>query len=212
MHSPVYKALFALVLTIFILLNNPVIAAGNISSVNSSSVNRTFITIDPIGNHSVGETFAVEGTTNLPLTGNVSVDIRSSTINRTSNSRSFDSYTLIPVMSGQNGTNRWSTSVSTANWTPGKYLIGVDALIIEPCYRVDQDGNPTYTCAQVNNRTSDSFEINPGSSDSIANNIGEEMNSVAPTQQSTKQNTLPVSTPTIITALIILICFAHFRK
>ncbi len=212
MHSPVHKALFALALSIFVLLNNPVIATDNISPVISSSDDRIFITIDPIGNYSAGESFTVEGTTNLPLTGNVSVYIRSSTINRTSNSWSFDTYTLIPVTTGQNGTNRWSTFVSTANWTPGKYLIGVDALIIEPCYRVDQNGNPTYACAQVNSQTSDSFEINTGSSDSIANNDNMEMSSVVPVRQSKGQNTLPVPTPTIIAALIILIIVAHFRR
>ena len=62
---------YAIIVVSIVLLLIPVTAANqNFSSTgtaNASSNTYYFITIDPIGNHSVSDVFFINGTTNLPV-------------------------------------------------------------------------------------------------------------------------------------------------
>jgi len=209
--------LYLLPLIFFILFINPVIALNNSSPSNVSSIERTFVTIDPIGNHSNGDAFIIEGDTNFPDTENLSVYLKSSTANKTckencSSVWSFDSYTIVPITAGLNGTNRWSINLTISDLPPDKYWIFVQAYTIFPCYRVDQNGNPYQNCANVKAVAYDSFEVYPSKSYSITNLTPEQNFSGIPTPILTKQPATPISALTLIAVLGISIAAAHFRR
>ncbi len=100
-----------------------------------------YITIDPIGNHTLGDIFFINGTTNLPVNVTkplyLSLDI--STANGTPD-RSGSFYISIgKIQPGENGVNIWSINTTTTRWatilgpdkivsdnvTPGKYVASV---------------------------------------------------------------------------------------
>jgi len=70
---------FAIIVVSIVLMLIPVTAANqNFSSTgtaNASSDTYYFITIDPIGNHTVDDVFFINGTTNLPVTELLIMDI-----------------------------------------------------------------------------------------------------------------------------------------
>ena len=59
--------LFALIL---------IVPVANAENVNITPVATAFITIDPIGNHTIGDVFFINGTTNLPVSENLTLEIR----------------------------------------------------------------------------------------------------------------------------------------
>ena len=79
-------------------------------------VNSTpFITIDPIGNHSIGDVFFINGTTNLPVSDSLIIFVSSVGNPPGGYGSSFQS--TIPITPGENGINFWSCDVNTtAGW------------------------------------------------------------------------------------------------
>jgi hypothetical protein len=210
------QSLYLLPLIFFILFINPVIALNNSSPSNFSSIERPFVTIGPIGNHSIGDSFTIEGTTNFPATENLSVYIKSSTASKTCKNNcsvwSFDSYTIVPITPGLNGTNRWSINITTSDWTPDRYWIWVQAFTIFPCFRVNQSGNPIQHCANVKAVAGDSFEIYLSQSYLSTNFTSEQNFSGIPTPSSATQPASPISALTLTAVLGISIAAAHFKK
>ena len=64
--------LFAVFIAATIILIVPI---ANAENVNVTPVTTPFITIDPIGKHTIGDVFFINGTTNLPLSENLTIDI-----------------------------------------------------------------------------------------------------------------------------------------
>ncbi|MDD1701458.1 MAG: hypothetical protein LUQ31_00570 [Methanoregula sp.] len=90
------------------------VAAENI--VNQSNASEPYyITIDPIGNHTVNDVFFINGTTNLPSGTNFSIDIFKYGSDPLISVSYFSS--TIPVQSGKNGTNFWSCNITPTFWT-----------------------------------------------------------------------------------------------
>jgi len=77
-----------------------------------------FITIDPISDHTIGEIFFINGTTNLPLFENISMSfIESRSLGRNSikePGRSPYDYEIenIPISPAKSGINRWSVNMT----------------------------------------------------------------------------------------------------
>jgi hypothetical protein len=83
-----------------------------------------FITIDPIGNHAIGEVFVIKGTTNLPpVIDALHIVITPTIFNPAGVGSSFQS--TIPIQRGKKDINFWSCNVpTTTGWLnfhgPGK--------------------------------------------------------------------------------------------
>ena len=75
-----------------------------------------FITIDPIGNHAVGEVFIINGTTNLPpVIDTLHIVITPSSFNPGGFGSSFQS--TVPIQRGEKDINFWSCNVpTTTGW------------------------------------------------------------------------------------------------
>ncbi len=110
------------------------------SIVNASvtPVTTQFITIDPIVNHTIGDVFFINGTTNLPVTENLTMAIEgiefvkyiSRTNTKSSGPPPLNEYRYISDISispAQPGTNRWSTNVTDIikELVSGKYEVFV---------------------------------------------------------------------------------------
>jgi len=110
---------FAIILVSIVLMIIPVTTANQnftpAGTVNASSDTHYFITIDPIGNHSVTDVFFVNGTTNLPVGDTLLVQ---GYLNRFQPGPSFGSsiYTYISVEPGYSGVNVWSCNLSPVRW------------------------------------------------------------------------------------------------
>ena len=73
-----------------------------------------FITIDPIGDHRFGDIIFINGTTNLPVTGRLTVQIIPEYFNPYFVPNSFQVATIsdIPIVPAPPGANRWSVNVT----------------------------------------------------------------------------------------------------
>ncbi len=102
-----------------------------------------FITIDPIGNHVIGNVFFVNGTTNLPVSEKITMSIGylkyikqthpKSDLGPPPNESAY--VTAISIFPAQSGMNRWSANVTdiTSGLKSGDYLVQVDSQINESC-------------------------------------------------------------------------------
>ena len=88
------------------------------SAENVTPVTTPFITIDPIGNHTIGDVFFINGTTNLPVSEKMTTYIYVNVIRRGTKSSPWvdppGEYAIIPVnltFSATPGTNRWSANL-----------------------------------------------------------------------------------------------------
>ena len=87
------------------------------AGVNQTNASPSYyITIDPIGNHTVSDVIFINGTTNLPEGDNLSVVIQDG----------FDPggggpffYSSVPIQPGKNGINFWSCNITPVLWSPG---------------------------------------------------------------------------------------------
>ena len=126
-------ALFALFLVIIMMI--PVGTAANVTVPPGTT---PFITIDPIGNYTVGEVFFINGTTNLdPLNESLIVQIMTSNINPGGYGYSVRS--RVSFQQGEQGVSNWSCKIQPDDWVffphtdgnidhhviPGKYLVDV---------------------------------------------------------------------------------------
>ena len=115
------------------------------SAETVTQVTTPFITIDPIGNHTVGDMFFINGTTNLPDSDNLLMWITSSDYERPHDKSEMGplpgEYTdvqNISIFSDITGTNRWSVNVTNTvkELDPGEfnvYLVSIPFSIV-PCH------------------------------------------------------------------------------
>ncbi|MFA7304433.1 MAG: hypothetical protein WC015_08010 [Methanoregula sp.] len=114
---------FVLAMALFAVL--PVYAddsQGTVSGENTRDA--LFVTIDPIGEHYSGDIIPLRGTTNLPLTENLRVEVYSSSYHHNRNTIFYGISRAVPLQPGKDaGVNFWSTNVETKNWSPDEYLV-----------------------------------------------------------------------------------------
>jgi hypothetical protein len=105
------ERLFPVILFVAVLMAPFVSAEANVTPNTTP-----FITIDPIGNHAVGEVFVIKGTTNLPpLIDTLHIVITPSSFNPGGFGSSFQS--AIPIQRGKKDINSWSCAVpTTTGW------------------------------------------------------------------------------------------------
>ncbi len=89
---------------------------ANADEVNVSPNITPFITIDPIGNHTIGDVFFINGTTNMPVSENLTISferyIDFGAPHAKNNPDHLVSISDIPISSAIPGTNRWSVNVT----------------------------------------------------------------------------------------------------
>jgi hypothetical protein len=107
--SRIIIGLFLIMLTCWL----PASGADNVSVI---PVTTPFITIDPIGNHTVGDVFFINGTTNLPVSENISMHIQSTIIRKgrfLGDPSEIVAYiSPISIHSDKSGINRWSVNAT----------------------------------------------------------------------------------------------------
>lgn len=103
-----------------------------------------FIKIDKIGNHSNGEVFIINGTTNVPVTETLSMDIINSEYMEHPHMKNENTTSIwvsihnISITFNQSNENRWSVNVtdSVKPLSRGEYLIDVYHKSSIPCEKV----------------------------------------------------------------------------
>ena len=109
----------------------PLVSASNASV---TLVTTPFITIDPIGNHTVGDVFFINGTTNLPPSEKLDLLIQTTIFKPGPKSdtgyRPGAFLSDIPIISKSSGINRWSVNITDiainelpSGWSP--YVVTV---------------------------------------------------------------------------------------
>ena len=112
-----------LILTFTLLCCLPV-AVNQTSSDNNNLTNPTlttaaipsapYITIDPIGNHTAGDVFFINGTTNLPIGVNIAVVVAG--ISQEESGEGSDLNITVLVTPGKQGINFWSCKITPDLW------------------------------------------------------------------------------------------------
>ena len=114
-----YSGCFAIIVVSIVLMIIPVTAVNQEifppGTANASSDTYYFITIDPIGNHSVSDVFFVNGTTNLPVGDTLLVEGSSYDVVPGRRWGSDISVT-VSVLPGYDGVNIWSCNLSPILW------------------------------------------------------------------------------------------------
>jgi len=128
MVSKRFELFAVLIAAAIIVLIAPTVSAEN---VNVAPVTTPFITIDPIGNHTIGEVFFINGTTNLPVSENLTIGVFPVTFHHglkgyIEPEPGIVVYT-IPIVSATNGINHWSANITDGNWIPGEFVATVVA-------------------------------------------------------------------------------------
>ena len=88
--------------------------------------------IDPVGDHTVGDRFVITGPTNLAAGDMLTVEVLSSSFHPTTKMQSGEftgSSGTVAVQAGSAGFNRWSFAVDTAGWKPDEYSVTVSAIL-----------------------------------------------------------------------------------
>ncbi|MFA5332198.1 MAG: hypothetical protein WC342_07450 [Methanoregula sp.] len=88
--------------------------------------------INPIGDKYVGETFTINGSTNLAVGDELNVQIYSSSFGPTQKSESsgFSGVSgMVKVVPGTSSANSWSFDVDTSTFTPDEYIVTVSAVL-----------------------------------------------------------------------------------
>jgi hypothetical protein len=127
-----------------------VLCSASVRAADNSSilVSNPYILIDPIGNHTVGDVFFINGTTNLPVTENLTIHIydfnfyccvmlsRMKTSSCPSiSSNNFAQIFNISISSDGSGTNQWSVDVTDTakKFLNGKYIVSIcSGLVCNP--------------------------------------------------------------------------------
>jgi PKD repeat protein len=151
-----------------------------------------FIRADPIGIHSVGETFTITGKTNLPEGEELDYYVFTSAFNpggpRFGNPSNATGTTQ--VVSGNSVNNSWSVILDTKEFRPDEYFVSLDSTTFN-----DVTGNLVFTLIKGKQTTADnpsSALVTPTIQSSIAVN-----GTVAPTTQPA-----PVPAALVILAIV----------
>jgi hypothetical protein len=148
------------------------------SQIQPTPSTTPFITIDPIGNHTVGDIFFINGTTNLPVSYNQNLYLTIHPDN--SLPRQLEYFKNLPITSGSNGINQWSDNVTDLDWKP----MGYEATIIS-------SENPLVENTQ-------NFRIQPAASPiSIQPTLSQ---IIVPT--TTQSSPLPVALPIVVLVIM----------
>jgi hypothetical protein len=137
-------------------LNSPDSAIALMQAINSQNIDDTFAStsfyisspdasINPIGDHAVGDRFTIHGSTNLAAGDNLMVEIRSSEFGPTQKNKGsgFSGASgEVTVVPGTGGLNQWSFDVDTTGWKPDDYLVTVSGIT------VDVTGSATFRLVQ----------------------------------------------------------------
>jgi hypothetical protein len=124
-------------------LQSPSSATALIHAISSQNVDDTFTTvsfyvsnpsvmINPIGTVQVGDTFTINGSTNLAVGNDLLVEISSSSFQPTSKMQpaGFSGMNgMVKVMPGTGTTNSWSYPVDTSEFTPDQYTVTVSGVL-----------------------------------------------------------------------------------
>lgn len=113
----------------------------NVTGTSEFGITEPYISIDPIGNHTIDEVFFISGTTNLPASGTpLNLKIYSAWFNPGGNGGGYQSN--VTIKPGENGINSWSCNATTSLWQswgigpyppvtsdaiPGDYLVIVSS-------------------------------------------------------------------------------------
>jgi PGF-CTERM protein len=121
-------------------------AEALINALNSAMVDDTYtklqflveeakVTINPIGEQTVGSKFEITGTTNLDYGGNdLLVEVTSSSFAPTAKDQSgaFSGATgTVPITQGSDGLNKWSFIVDAATFRPDEYIVRVSGVTVD---------------------------------------------------------------------------------
>jgi trimeric autotransporter adhesin len=134
-------------------LQSPDAASALMRAISSQNIDDTFATaafsvsppnaiINPVGTHTVGEKFAVTGSTNLAVGDNLQVDVYSSSFKPTGKNQdsAFSGASgVVQVQPGSNGLNAWSFSVDATGFKPDEYIVAVKGIT------QDVSGSATFT-------------------------------------------------------------------
>jgi hypothetical protein len=122
-----------IIIGFFLIMVTCWLPASGADNVSVTPVTTPFITIDPIGNHTVGDVFFINGTTNLPTSEKLEGLIQTGifmTQHGDSHLTPSAFFPDIPIVSTSSDTNRWSVNVTDIaiselpiRWSP--YLVEV---------------------------------------------------------------------------------------
>ena len=126
-------------------LQKPDGANALMRAISSQNLDDTFATtsfiignplafIHPIGNHAVGDTFTITGSTNLAVGNNLMIEITSSSFKPTQKVQSGEfsgSAGTVRVEPGADGLNRWSFDVDASSFKPDEYIVTVSGETID---------------------------------------------------------------------------------
>jgi len=135
------KIHFQIVLGTALLFLICIVAPASAADISSTSVTNPYITIDPIGNHTIGEVFFINGTTNLPVSENLTIDVYPGTPHRGVGGRIEPGIVVdrILILSGMNGVNHWSVNVTDGYWTDEEFIVHIWATTFipeDPIYQI----------------------------------------------------------------------------
>lgn len=107
---------------------------------------KPFITLDPIGNRTIGDIFIIHGTTNLPASTNKSLLLSITPTWKDPDRYSGFVYSkYLTIFQGENKTNQWSENITEVNWNPNnEYFVKISSL-----YMQDSAGFNTPVATQV---------------------------------------------------------------
>ena len=160
-----------------------------------------FITIDPIGNYTVGDVFFINGTTNLPVSANISMEfyrfwqLRGSS----KNEMPHEIFTIdkIPINRTKSGINRWSvnvTDIAIQNLTNTPYVVVIGnsdaAATGEFTLFTNQSSSPTLSASGTTH-----LPINTTTNSSV-----------------TRRSPLPILLLIITIAVILILRFIRLKK
>jgi hypothetical protein len=126
-------------------LQNTDAANALMNAINSQNIDDTFATtsfiignpitsINPIGDHAVGDKFTITGSTNLAVGNNLNIEITSSSFSPTQKVQSGEfsaSSGTVNVEQEINGLNSWSFDVDTSTFKPDEYIVTVSGSTID---------------------------------------------------------------------------------
>ena len=126
-------------LSLFAIVLAGVLIFSAVYAENTTPDTTPFITIDPVGNHTIDEVFFINGTTNFPANNEpLLLQIETTNFNPGGAGSFFSSNVSIQL--GENGVNSWSCNATTSLWEtfgpgpqqvplpdaePGQYIVDV---------------------------------------------------------------------------------------
>lgn len=126
-------------------LQTPDAGSALMRAINNQNIDDSFTTasffvskpaarVDPIGEHSVGDTFTITGSTNLAVGDTLMIEVYSSSFKPTQKVQGsgFSGATgILTVVPGPGGYNRWSFDIDASTFIPDEYLVKVSGTTSE---------------------------------------------------------------------------------